>query len=710
MRIVDVAAFYTPHGGGVKTYIDRKMVAGPLAGHEIITIAPGTSNRVEERGPNARIIYLKEPAFPLDRKYHYFRDKRALHKTLDALQPDIIEASSPWRSARLAGEWPGSAPRALIMHADPMSAWVYRYLDPIVSRSTIDRSFDFFWEHLRQLDAMFDGTVTTGEDQTNRLIAGGLEKLVTNPMGVQPGVFSPTLRDEGLRARMLERCDLPPEATLLLGAGRHGPEKRWPMVIEAVTAAGVNAPVGLIIAGDGRERQRIARAASDNPHVQLIAPVTDRHEFARLMASCDALAHGCEAEVFCTVGGEARASGLPLIMPDRGGGADHAKLAEGWLYESGDPSSMAQVILDFIAAPRAHIRERAIFHSQHVRTIDEHFADLFAYYETLRAAPPIRASVAAVSAKGRGIAIKDRVPKDRMPVVAAVELGGTKINIAIGAHPDQLIAQATIPTTTPDATLNAVQAFLNLHRGAFSAIGIASFGPVALDPARSDWGNITHTTKPGWSDTSIATPLAKAFGVPVAFDTDVNGAAMGEYRWGALQGMPVALYLTIGTGVGGGLLIDGKPLHGLVHPEIGHIRLKRRVDDDFAGICPFHGDCLEGLVAGPAVLARLGTTLSDSARDDPRRSYIIDDLGQALANLVVTLSPHRIVIGGGVAKAPAFHADVAVRMRHWIGGYVRAAALDSDTFVVPPALGDRAGIAGGIALAQDMLERQRVTK
>lgn len=694
MRIVDVAAFYTPHGGGVKTYIDRKMVAGPLAGHEIITIAPGPANMVEERGPNARIVYLKEPAFPLDRKYHYFRNAKALHKTLTELQPDIVEASSPWRSARLVGEWPGAAPRALIMHADPMSAWVYRYLDPIASRVTIDRSFDFFWEHLRQCDALFDGTITTGDDQTNRLIAGGLQNVVTNPMGVQPGVFSPELRDEGLRARMLERCDLPPEATLLLGAGRHGPEKRWPMVIQAVTAAGANAPVGFILAGDGRERARIARAAADNPHIQLISPLTDRQEFARLMASCDALVHGCEAEVFCTVGGEARASGLPLIMPDRGGGADHARLADGWLYESGDPASMAQVILDFIAAPRDEIRSRALANAQHVRTIDEHFADLFAYYETLLIKPrmTIPARVAAA--------------KERAPVVAAVELGGTKINIAIGAHPERLIAEATIPTTTPQATLNAVEGFLNLHRGAFSAIGVASFGPVALDPSRADWGSITDTTKPGWSDTPIAAPLAEAFGVPVAFDTDVNGAALGEYRWGALQGERVGLYLTVGTGVGGGVVIDGKPLHGLLHPEMGHIRLKRQDGDAFKGVCPFHGDCLEGLVAGPAIFARLGKTLSDVAVDDPGRAYVIDDLGQGLANFVMTFSPTQIVIGGGVAKAPGFHADVAARMRHWLGGYVRSDVLDSDRYVVPPALGDRAGVAGGIALAQDILERQ----
>ncbi|MEP6784658.1 MAG: ROK family protein [Sphingomonadales bacterium] len=694
MRIVDVAAFYTPYGGGVKTYIDRKMIAGPLAGHEIITIAPGPKDSVEERGPNARIIYLKGPTFPFDRKYHYFRDVDALYATLDELAPDVIEASSPWRSARLVGEWPGAAPRTLIMHADPASAYGYRWFGKVASRKTIDRTFSIFWEHLQSLDRLFDASITTGEDQTNRLLAGGLTKVVTNPMGVQPGVFSPELRDEALRARMLERCDLPPEATLLLGAGRHGPEKRWPMVIRAATAAGAKAPVGLIIAGDGRDRARVARAAEDNPHIYLVEPVTDRHEFARLMASCDALIHGCEAEVFCTVGGEARAAGLPLIMPDRGGAYDHARLADGFVYESADEVSLAKTVLDFIAAPRAEVRARALEHSKHVRTIDEHFADLFAYYETLLKSAPQRTAVPTA-----------RTSIDEAPVVAAIELGGTKVNIAIGAHPARPIAETIIPTTTPEETLAAVEAFLDEHRGQFSAIGIASFGPVGLDPARADWGHVTTTVKPGWSGASIGPRLAKAFGLPVAFDTDVNGAALGEYRWGALQDVEVGLYLTVGTGIGGGLVVHGRPLHGLTHPEMGHIRLKRRANDGFAGICSFHGDCLEGLVSGTAIHARLGHTLSEIDPDDTGRAQVIDDLGQALATFVATLSPQRIVIGGGVAKAPGFHRDAATRMKHWLAGYLTD-TIEGDDYIVPPGLGDRAGVAGGIALAHDALERQ----
>ncbi|WP_293882411.1 glycosyltransferase [Sphingomonas sp.] len=383
MRIVDVCAFYSPDGGGVKTYIDRKMAAGPAAGHEIVIVAPGETTRVEERGPGARIVYLEQPRFPLDRKYHYFRDENALHATLDALQPDIVEASSPWRSARLVGEWRGAAPRVLIMHADPLSAYAYRWFGKVASRDTIDRQFGWFWRHLLRLDKQFIATVTAGQSLTDRLIEGGMTNVITNPMGVADPIFSPTHRDEGLRARLLERCALPDTATLLIAAGRHAPEKRWPMVIEAVTAAGANAPVGLVLAGDGRDRAKIVRAAADNPHIHLASSITDRLELARLFASGDALIHGCEAETFCMVASEARASGLYLIGPDGGGAADQARESGGLTYVSGDPASATEAITAFLGSDRAALHRTAVANAVHVRTMDSHFKDLFQYYEAL---------------------------------------------------------------------------------------------------------------------------------------------------------------------------------------------------------------------------------------------------------------------------------------------------------------------------------------
>ncbi|MFM9976440.1 MAG: ROK family protein [Sphingomonadaceae bacterium] len=284
------------------------------------------------------------------------------------------------------------------------------------------------------------------------------------------------------------------------------------------------------------------------------------------------------------------------------------------------------------------------------------------------------------------------------PLVGAVELGGTKINCAIGTGPDDIRAELVVPTTQPEATLGAVTAFLQAQAG-LTAIGIASFGPVCLDRASAQWGHIVHTTKPHWSHTPVAPVIAAATGLPVAFDTDVNGAALGEARWGALAGCSVGLYLTVGTGVGGGVIIDGKALHGRTHPEMGHVRIKRAFGDDFPGVCPFHGDCLEGLVSGPAIAGRLGQSLSEVARDHPGRAHVIDALGQGLASLALTLSPHRIVIGGGVAKAPGFHADAMAAMRDALGGYAEV----PDGYVVPPALGDRAGVVGAMALALDRL-------
>lgn len=383
MKIVDVAAFYSPKGGGVKTYIDRKLIAGPAAGHEIVVVAPGSENRVEDRGPGARIIFLEQPKFPLDRNYHYFRDEVALHATLDAEQPDFVEASSPWRSARLVGEWHGAAPRSLIMHADPLSAYAYRWFGAVASRETIDKQFGWFWRHLLRLDKRFDVTITASQALSERLVEGGMTNVVTNPMGIAAGVFSPGLRDEAFRSRMLERCDLPPEATLFLGIGRHHSEKRWPTVIEAITAAGGKTPIGLVLVGDGRDQAKILRAAEGNPHVHLVSPISDRTELARLFASADCYIHGGDAETFCMVAAEARASGLPMIGPNGGAIVDHIRDSNGWLYEAGNAASAAQAIDEFLAMPRHEVRSRAVLLAPLVRLMDQHFEELFALYMSL---------------------------------------------------------------------------------------------------------------------------------------------------------------------------------------------------------------------------------------------------------------------------------------------------------------------------------------
>ena len=377
MRIVDVCAFYSPQGGGVRTYVEAKLKAGPAAGHEIVILAPGQGHGIEERGPGARIVTIPAPRFPLDARYRYFADKAELHAAISALRPDFLEASSPWRSASMVAEWPGSAPRALVMHADPLSAYAYRWFGGFAARDSIDRGFDLYWRHLRRLGRQYSCVISASPSLSRRLTSGGMAGVVTNPMGVDQGVFSPTLRDENLRARLLRECGLGADATLLLGVGRHAPEKRWPMVIDAVTAAGYRDAVGLVLVGDGRDRSHAVRAAGENPHVRLLPPTGDRKLLAQLMASADALIHGCESETFCIVAAEAKASGLPLVVPDAGGAADQAD-GQGQMYRSADAVDAADAVGRFINS-RATGRNEPI-RAAAQRTMRDHFEDLFGLY------------------------------------------------------------------------------------------------------------------------------------------------------------------------------------------------------------------------------------------------------------------------------------------------------------------------------------------
>ncbi|MEO6248451.1 MAG: glycosyltransferase [Sphingomicrobium sp.] len=381
MRIVDVCAFYTPHGGGVKTYVDRKLATLPAMGHEIIVIAPGPRNSVVERAPGAVLVTIAQPALPFDRRYHFFDDRAALHDTLDTWRPDLVEASSPWSSATKVAEWQGSAPRALIMHADPMSAYPYRWLGGLASRARIDRMFSHFWQHLRSLDAAFDLVVSPGASLSRRLTAGGLDKVVTVPLGVEPGIFRPARARPELRREMLDRLGLPDDGVILVAVGRFAAEKRWPMVIRAAAAAAQQRPVGLLLIGTGKSRDRLVRQAAASPHIVIGDPTADRVELATLLASADALVHGCESETFCLVASEARASGLPIIVPDRGGAFDQLGAGAGLAYRATDAAALTEAVITFHDAPAAFTPTAR--GSARVRTMDRHFWDLLGHYERL---------------------------------------------------------------------------------------------------------------------------------------------------------------------------------------------------------------------------------------------------------------------------------------------------------------------------------------
>lgn len=283
-----------------------------------------------------------------------------------------------------------------------------------------------------------------------------------------------------------------------------------------------------------------------------------------------------------------------------------------------------------------------------------------------------------------------------------VETGGTWCSCALGTGPGDLREYERFPTTTPRQTLDRILAFFRAHETP-AAIGIGSFGPVDLDPQSPTWGHVTSTPKPGWQSTPVGTVVRDRLEVPVVFDTDVNAAALAEHRWGAGRDLPSICYVTVGTGVGAGIVIDGRPRHGLVHPEPGHMRIPHdRERDPFAGACPAHGDCWEGLTSGPALLQRWKVSPSELSDDHPAWPLEADYLALGFLNIVCVASPHRLIVGGGVMSRGGLLAMARRRLRELIAGYLDTPMLGAgiDSYLVAPALGERAGVLGGVALAQ----------
>ena len=275
------------------------------------------------------------------------------------------------------------------------------------------------------------------------------------------------------------------------------------------------------------------------------------------------------------------------------------------------------------------------------------------------------------------------------PLYGGLEAGGTKCVCAVGTGPGAIHQSTQFATTAPSETIARAVAFFAPYGPALAALGIASFGPLDPRPHSPSFGSITSTPKPGWAYTDLAGTLSRALDVSVAFDTDVNAAILGEQRWGAAQDLDTCLYVTVGTGIGGGAMVNGRLLHGLLHPEMGHIRIPHdRAADPFPGLCPYHGDCLEGLASGPALAARWGQPADTLPSDHPAWSLAARYLALGLATFICTLVPQRIIMGGGVMH----QEHVFPRLRH----EVRQLLND---YIVPPALGDQAGVLGAIALA-----------
>lgn len=291
-----------------------------------------------------------------------------------------------------------------------------------------------------------------------------------------------------------------------------------------------------------------------------------------------------------------------------------------------------------------------------------------------------------------------------MTLYGGIEGGGTKFVCAVGTGPDDVRDEVRFLTTTPDESIPKAIDFLRPYQDDLAGVGIACFGPLDPDPRSDTFGYVTTTPKPGWAHTEFAGVVGRALGVPVGFDTDVNAAALAEHRWGAAQGLDSCLYLTVGTGIGGGAVVEGRMVHGLMHPEMGHVRIPHDLSaDPYPGCCPYHGDCLEGLACGPAIEERWGSRGETLPPDHPAWPLEAHYLALGLVAYIVTLSPQRIVLGGGVMAQSVLLPMIRREVQELLNGYIQSPMIleHIDAYIVPPALGSRAGVLGGIALAQD---------
>lgn len=286
-----------------------------------------------------------------------------------------------------------------------------------------------------------------------------------------------------------------------------------------------------------------------------------------------------------------------------------------------------------------------------------------------------------------------------------IEAGGTKFVCAVGTGPNDLSEEIRFPTTTPEETIGRALDYFRPFQAELKSIGIASFGPVDPNPHSPTYGYITSTPKQGWAHTDLGGAISRGLNKPIVFDTDVNGAALGEYKWGAAREVDSALYLTVGTGIGGGAILNGNRLQGLLHPEMGHLMVPRAPGDDFEGNCPYHVTCLEGMATGPALKKRWGTSAENLPPDHQAWDIEAYYLAMAVVNYILTLSPHRIIMGGGVMDQTQLFPKIRRIVRDTLNGYIDTPVITEniDTYIVPPALGNKAGVLGSIALAQEVV-------
>lgn len=306
--------------------------------------------------------------------------------------------------------------------------------------------------------------------------------------------------------------------------------------------------------------------------------------------------------------------------------------------------------------------------------------------------------------------VNNMIDKDNWSV-GGIEAGGTKVICIIGRGPNEILAEETIQTTSPDETIDKIKLFFRKQseNQKLLAIGIASFGPIDLQLDSKTYGFITNTPKPGWAFTDVVGEIREEFSVPIGFNTDVNGAAYGEFCWGAGQGLDTILYLTVGTGIGGGAVIGKKIISGLLHPEMGHVRIPHdHIVDPFMGICPYHGDCLEGLASGPAIAARWKCSAISLPPDHTAWDLEANYIAYALVNYTLTISPQKLILGGGVMNQSQLFPKIRERYLNLLNNYIQIEEITAriNTFITPPGLGSYSGVLGALALGLDLVKQE----
>lgn len=383
MKIIDVAEFYTDQGGGVKTYINQKLKAGQKYGHEIVIVAPGKEWGEEERY-GGRVIWVKGPRLPVDWRYYILWREKAVHEILDREKPDVVEGSSPWTGGWFTARWKGDAVKTFIFHQDPVAAYPHTILGAKLGFDKVDKLFGFYWRYLQRLSSHFDATIVSGEWLGDRIGNYGVQNPVPVPFGIDKDFFSPDRRDPKLRKKLLAQFDLPESAHLMIAISRHHPEKRLGTLIEGFDAASKEAPMGLIVFGDGPIRKYVDFKANKAPNVKLMGFTENRDELANILASSDYFVHGSSAETYGIVVAEAVCSGLPVIVPGRGGAEDIAKPEISETYETGNPEKLKEAILKIISRNREELIEACKKVAEHeIGTMDDHFKLLFQKYQAL---------------------------------------------------------------------------------------------------------------------------------------------------------------------------------------------------------------------------------------------------------------------------------------------------------------------------------------